>query len=107
MNLPWLKPREVQKALCPEDLLLLAKADSLGRDVVQDYSSSEAFLNDRLHDYKELMKKPQVTGKDLIALGYKPGPKFSELLAYTHKLHLSGVSHSNAIAQVKSFEKTL
>jgi len=36
-------------------------------------------------------KKADVTGKDLIKLGYSPGPKFAEVLKEVLKAKLDGV----------------
>ncbi len=60
----------------------------------------EDFLWLRLKAYKEQMAKPQVTGEDLIAAGIEPGPEFSELLEFAHRLHLAGVPKSDALKQV-------
>ena len=46
-------------------------------------------------------------GVDLIKAGLKPGPKFSEILAYSHDLHLSNVSKDEALAQTLSFAQRL
>ena len=39
------------KSICPEDLVLLAKADALGRTVEQDYLPKEEYLRNGLKDY--------------------------------------------------------
>lgn len=84
------------EALSPADLVLLAVADGLGK---LPPSSNEAFLAERLSFYRETLSRPAVTGKDLIDAGLKPGERFSELLAYAHKLHLSGVDRETALKQ--------
>lgn len=86
------------RAVCPEDLLLLAKADHLGR--VGPRSDREAMLaayvqtEDRLREmlalYHERMREPYLMGRDLIDAGFEPGPLFAEVLAYSHKLRLAG-----------------
>lgn len=43
-----------KKSICPADLILLAKADALGRTVEQDYSHNEQYLVDALNKYEEL-----------------------------------------------------
>lgn len=46
--------RLFKKSLCPEDLLLLAKADSSGRGLggpTRDYSDNEQWLRERLEDF--------------------------------------------------------
>ena len=42
------------KSVCPQDLILLAKADDLGRSVNKDYSLKEAYLENALKDFQEL-----------------------------------------------------
>lgn len=42
------------KSICPHDLVLLAKADSLGRSVNQDYSLNEAYLENALEDFYKI-----------------------------------------------------
>ena len=47
--------RLFKKSLCPEDLLLLAKADSSGRGLggpTRDYSDNEQWLGERLEDFR-------------------------------------------------------
>ncbi|MGM9532254.1 CCA tRNA nucleotidyltransferase [Intestinibacter sp.] len=90
------------KAICPEDLILLARADSLGRDKIHDYDEIEKILRDSLEDYKNLMKRPEITGKDLIALGLKPGQEFSEYIKFGHKLHLSGVPKEEVLRHISA-----
>lgn len=45
------------KSICPQDLVLLAKADALGRSVDQDYSFKEAYLKNALEDFQEIRKQ--------------------------------------------------
>lgn len=42
------------RSICPEDLVLLAKADALGRTISQDYSIKEAYLKNALKDFKQI-----------------------------------------------------
>lgn len=89
------------KSRHPEELILLVKADNDGRAIKRDFTSYENKLYDYLDIYKELMKKPQVTGNDLICLGLKPGPTFKEILEFSHKVHLAGVDKENALRQIQ------
>lgn len=43
-----------KKSVCPQDLILLAKADALGRLVSEDYSLKEVYLKDALKDFQKL-----------------------------------------------------
>lgn len=80
------------KSVCPTDLLLLSKAL---RD--RENTALEKMQREKLSEYEELMRKPQVMGRDLIASGLKPDKTFSSLLAYAHELHLKGVEKEEAL----------
>lgn len=85
---------------CPEDLILLSVADRGGKE---DYVPC---LQKELAVYRELMARPCVTGADLIAMGFQPGPRFKEALAFSHKLHLSGVDKEAALKQTVQMLKS-
>jgi tRNA nucleotidyltransferase (CCA-adding enzyme) len=95
--------RMFDRSVCPEDLLLLAKADHFGKGNAEDYSQTDAFLQERLSYFRELMSRPYVQGRDLIEAGIKPGADFSEALAYSHKMRLAGVQKKEALAQTLAF----
>ena len=95
--------RLFDESVCPEDLLLLAKADALGRRIDQDYARTEACLREMLARYREIMSRPFVQGADLIAAGFAPGKDFGPALAYAHRLRLAGVSKENALRQTAAF----
>lgn len=98
-------------SVCPEDLLLLAKADHLGRlgagmqrEVLADgYAETECKLREMLAVYKERMSLPYVMGKDLIAAGAEPGPVFTDALAYAHKLRLAGIPKEEQLSQTMGY----
>ena len=92
-------------SVCPEDLLLLCKADRMGQHKEAGYEPVEALLRSRLQAYRETMAKPGVTGKDLVELGFRPGPEFSEALRFAHKLQLAGVEKKEALCQTKAYLK--
>ena len=85
-------------SVCPEDLLLLAKADYLGccgqdtdREArLSSYTQTERGLSEMLTVYVERMNRPYLMGRDLIDAGLAPGPLFTEALACAHKLRLAG-----------------
>lgn len=81
-----------------KDLVCFAIADHRGR-ICEDASSHEGFLFERLHIFQKLMEKPYVMGRDLVEAGLKPDSRFSEFLAYAHKLRLAGVEKSEALRQ--------
>lgn len=91
------------QSVCPKDLLLLAKADYFGKGNAEDYSTTEAFLQERLSFFQELMSRPFVQGRDLIEAGIEPGADFNEALAYSHKMRLAGVPKADALAQALAY----
>ena len=103
--------RLYDRALCPEDLLLLAKADGLGcLGPGQDRAEREKVCAEReakllalLTLYRERMAAPCVTGKDLLEAGAEPGPRCGEALAYVRKLRLAGVSKEEQLRQAIGF----
>ena len=99
--------RMFDEAIDPEALLLIALADERGR--VKSYESEppEAFLYERLGIYRETMARPAVMGRDLIEAGLAPGGDFAEILAYAHKLHLSGAEKESALKQTLAYARKL
>lgn len=95
------------QSVCPEDLLLLAKADHMGRlgpgmrrePAAAAYAETERRLWEMLALYQDRMNRPYVMGRDLIAAGMQPGPLISEALAYAHKLRLAGVPKKEQLRQ--------
>lgn len=92
--------RMFNSSVCPEDLLLLARADRLGQGRAHDdYDAAWERLTAELAAYRELMSRPQVSGEELICAGMKPGKELGEALKYSHKLHLSGLDKDRALRQ--------
>lgn len=92
--------RMFDKSIAPNDLILFAKADHLGRLNAPSYEETERFLLERLDWYTMTVSQPEVMGKDLIKAGLKPGPYFTDLLEFAHNLLLSNVSKENALPQI-------
>ena len=65
--------------------------------------NNKEFLMERYNHYLEMMKKPYVSGDDLIELGYEPNAKFSKLIAYATKLRMAEVDKESALKQIKSY----
>lgn len=95
--------RMFDQSVCPEDLLLLAKADHFGKGNAEDYSATESFLKERLAHYQMLMSRPFVQGRDLVEAGIRPGADFSDALAYAHKMRLAGVPKPEALSQTLAY----
>ncbi|MCQ2451540.1 MAG: HD domain-containing protein [Oscillospiraceae bacterium] len=91
--------RLFDKALDPGTLLALALADHRGSRMEGEKPDYGAVLQERLIIYRQTMAKPCVTGTDLLEAGLKPGPIFSEALAFSHKLRLAGVEKESALKQ--------
>ena len=85
---------------CPNDLILLSRADASGK-LDEPYDEAyEEWLRQRLEDYLECAKRPMVTGKDLIAAGLKPDKRFADLIQRARMLHFSGIEKRSALKQV-------
>ncbi len=89
----------------PEGLILLARADYLGREERQPNLEYEEYLWQRLTEYRRTMAQPYVQGSDLIEAGLKPGPDFSDILSYAHKLRLAGVEKESALKQTLAYAR--
>ncbi|MEM4658872.1 MAG: CCA tRNA nucleotidyltransferase [Candidatus Methanosuratincola sp.] len=72
-----------------EDHLALHYADCMGSH--RELETYE-FVKQKLEEYKEtdIKPKPLLSGDDLIAMGYKPGPIFSEILRQVEEAQLQG-----------------
>ena len=92
------------KAISPKDLVLLSSCDNRGKIPQKNI---ESFLLDRLNIYNEIMSKPFVQGKDLIASGLKPDKDFSKLLQFANKNRLAGVNKETALKQTLAYYKEL
>ena len=103
--------RMFDQSVCAEDLLLLAKADHLGRigagakreNLADGYAETESRLREMLALYQDRMSRPYVMGKDLMAAGAEPGPLFTDALTYARKLRLAGVPKEEQLAQTMGY----
>ena len=106
--------RLFDRALCPEDLLLLCRADFLGRQgrpedgaaLREEYAPTAETLHAMLALYRERTAQPGLTGKDLIAAGVAPGPAMGEALAYARKLQLAGIGREEQLRQTLGYLRT-
>lgn len=95
--------RLFDQAIAPFDLIQLSICDGLGK--MPPRTDTEPFLLQRYAQFIEIMEKPYVTGKDLVAAGLKPCQQFSEILAYAHKLRLAGVKKESALKQSLAYAR--
>ena len=91
--------RMFDEAVDPEGLVCIALADDRGRIRETPGRDEEPFLMERLEAYREMMRQPHVTGRDLMEAGLAPGRDFSQLLEYAHKLRLAGIPRDSALKQ--------
>ena len=84
---------------CPEDLILLARADATGRKGIPYDEATEAFLWERLEDYRRMLTRPMATEADLLAAGV-PVEALPGAVKRARLLHLSGLEKHRAAEQV-------
>ena len=99
--------RMFDQAEAPEDLIWFAAADRPIFAGEEAFSGDTEFLLERLAAYDEIMARPHVMGRDLIAAGLEPGEDFSEILEYAHKLRLAGIEKDLAMKQVLAYARDL
>lgn len=87
-------------SVCPNDLILLSRADATGKLDEPYDESKEAFLRERLADYEAVIQRPMVGGKDLVEAGLKPGEHFKKMVARARQLHFAGIEKSKALKQI-------
>ena len=97
--------RMFDESVDPVGLLLLARCDRSLRQRTEEICEEEAFLEERLVLFEEIMARPCVMGADLVKAGLKPGPAFSDVLSFAHTLRLSGVEKEKALPQVLSYAR--
>ena len=95
------------EAISPNDLILLALCDGMGKIPQKPCEEIEAFLKERLWIFEEYMSRPYVAGQDLIKEGIAPKEGFSKLIDYAHKLRLAGISKESALPQVLAYARKL
>lgn len=95
------------EAIAPADLIYFAMSDKPVVSGGEPYEGDPGFLWERLKIFDSVMKKPYVSGEDLIKAGYEPGEKFGKLLEYAHKLRLAGVDKDSAMKQIAGYARTL
>lgn len=87
----------------PLALVCIAESDNCGRIMEGSIVPHGDFLSRRLAVFNEMMAKPYVQGRDLIKAGIAPDERFSDYLAYAHKLRLAGVDKESALKQTLSY----
>ena len=86
------------------ELLLLAEADFMGRNVDRDFEVIRKWFMERafslgLDPDKKI--EPLVQGRDLLKMGIKPGPAYTKFLADAFELQLEGKTKEAILDHVK------
>lgn len=98
--------RLFDSAAAPKDLIYFSMADRPLMSGDDPFEGDSDFLFERYRIFEEMMAKPYVQGRDLIEAGLEPGPYFTELLDYAHKLRLAGIEKDMALKQTMSYAKS-
>ena len=85
------------ESLCPEDLILLSRADAEGSLGTPYSEASWDFLWDRLADFRDCLTRPMVTGADLLRAGYRSGPDMKSLIKRARLLHFAGMEKKRVL----------
>lgn len=102
-----------------KQLICVAKADYFGHESFVDSNESEKsftpsdypagkWLLERATELGiyETRPKPVLLGKDLIALGFKPGPLFGEIIKSADEMHIKGFSREEILSLITSHTDT-
>lgn len=86
-------------SLCPEDLILLSRADASGKLDAPYDEECEAFLRQRLEDYRRVAALPMVSREELRDAGFD-GDTLEAAFNRARQLHFSGYDRQRALRQV-------
>ena len=90
------------QSVCPEDLMLLAEADHLGRGNAAPYDEIRRTIREKFAEYEEMMAQPHVTGADLMARGVQPGEEMGKMLEKAHQWRLAGMKKDDVLRQMEN-----
>jgi len=106
VNAPQMRLSTLKRFLAEEgidELLELARLDALASNGDLTYYD---FCRRKLEELgeKEIKPEPLIRGRDLIDLGFEPGPRFGEILGAVSEAQLDGALHSReeAVAWVRA-----
>lgn len=97
--------RYLDRCIAPKDSIILSYIDTSKANREELALSEDGWWDNRLAVYEKIKKEPEVTGRDLIKLGYKPGPMFKKIIEKCHQIHLAGVSKEDVIKQLPGIVK--
>ena len=95
------------EAIAKKDLIYLAMTDNCLIENRDNIKNDYEFLFKRLDIYEEYMKRPYVSGDDLIKAGLEADESFSDVLAFAHKLRLAGLDLNDALKQCLAYARKL
>lgn len=87
------------------ELLLLAEADFKGRTFERDFYLISSWLLGRVYALglkPDERIEPLVAGKDLMAMGFTPGKRFTRILEYAFELQLEGQDKDEIMIQIRN-----
>lgn len=97
--------RYLDRCVAPNDSIILSYIDTSKADREELALSEDGWWDNRLAVYEKIKKEPEVTSRDLIKLGYKPGPMFKKIIDKCHQIHLAGVDKEDILKQLSSIVK--
>lgn len=92
--------RYLDRCVAPKDSIILSYIDTSKADREELALSEDGWWDNRLAIYMKTKNEPEITGTDLIRLGYKPGPMFKKVIDKCHQIHLAGVDKDEIIKQL-------
>lgn len=84
-------------SLCPNDLILLSRADASGKTDAPYDPNAEIWLRERLQDYFARIRLPMLTEDDLRSIGINDPALLAVKLRRARELHLSGLDNRRAL----------
>ncbi len=88
--------RIFDESIAPSMLIELSFADTLNKDKYEHLKAIEWYTKYSNHCQDD----KQLQGKDLVALGYKPSPRFTDILNFAHGLWLSMTPYDQIVKAV-------
>ena len=85
------------ESICPEELAWLVVCDARGTGKPREHADlEEAFIMERLDEYRKAAAKPMPDAKMLMACGVQAGPKMKQALAAAREMVLCGEDAEDA-----------
>lgn len=75
------------------EVLLLAEADNAGKGNSEDFTPVKKWFAEATERLKLDQIEPLIRGRDLIAMGFEPSPKFGKVLKFAFELQLDGLPY--------------